>query len=111
MNTPSGLTVLALIMIKASAMAAGSVRFPKGFQWCVSTAAHQIEGNNIDSDFYKWEVEQPHRVITKELLPNPTADKILGNTTGPYVSQIIECPVIQRDQNPDPHQFNLHFFD
>ena len=29
--------------------------FPTNFQWCLSTAAHQIEGNNIDSDWWHWE--------------------------------------------------------
>ncbi len=29
--------------------------FPKSFRFCVSTAAHQIEGNNIHSDWWEWE--------------------------------------------------------
>jgi beta-glucosidase len=29
--------------------------FPKNFKWCVATAAHQIEGNNIHSDWWQWE--------------------------------------------------------
>ena len=29
--------------------------FPKGFKWCVATAAHQVEGNNSNSDWWAWE--------------------------------------------------------
>ncbi len=29
--------------------------FKQDFKWCVATAAHQIEGNNIHSDWWKWE--------------------------------------------------------
>lgn len=29
--------------------------FPEGFMWGVSTAGHQIEGNNLFSDWYEWE--------------------------------------------------------
>lgn len=29
--------------------------FPKDFQWCVATAGHQIEGDNINSDWWEWE--------------------------------------------------------
>lgn len=28
---------------------------PAGFRWCVSTAGHQIEGNNTASDWWAWE--------------------------------------------------------
>ena len=35
--------------------------FPENFKWCVATSAHQIEGNNIDSDW--WDFEQvPGRI-------------------------------------------------
>ncbi len=29
--------------------------FPKGFLWGTATAAHQVEGNNIHSDWWEWE--------------------------------------------------------
>ncbi len=31
------------------------LRFPKGFLWGAATAAHQIEGNNTNSDWWAWE--------------------------------------------------------
>ena len=34
----------------------GFISFPKGFLWGTSTAAHQIEGGNCNSDW--WEFEQ-----------------------------------------------------
>ena len=33
--------------------------FPSGFRWCVATAAHQIEGDNIHSDWWEWENRPP----------------------------------------------------
>lgn len=32
-----------------------TAQFPKGFQWCVATAAHQIEGYNTHSDYWQFE--------------------------------------------------------
>ncbi len=29
--------------------------FPKGFFWGAATSAHQVEGNNINSDWWEWE--------------------------------------------------------
>ena len=29
--------------------------FPEGFLWGAATAAHQVEGNNTDSDWWEWE--------------------------------------------------------
>ena len=32
-----------------------SIRFPKSFAWGTSTAAHQVEGNNTNNNWYLWE--------------------------------------------------------
>ncbi|MBL7665995.1 MAG: glycoside hydrolase family 1 protein [Bacteriovoracaceae bacterium] len=42
-----------ILFLLASLLHAQS--FPKNFKWCVATADHQIEGNDIHSDWWDWE--------------------------------------------------------
>jgi beta-glucosidase len=44
---------------KAARKAAPNPRFPEGFLWGASTAPHQIEGNNVASDLWYLEYQQP----------------------------------------------------
>jgi len=34
--------------------------FPADFKWGVATAAHQVEGNNINNDWWAWEQQEGH---------------------------------------------------
>ena len=38
-----------------------TIRFPPHFRWGVATAAHQVEGNNDNNDWWDWE-QQPGRI-------------------------------------------------
>jgi beta-glucosidase len=35
--------------------------FPSGFRWGTATSAHQVEGNNVQNDWWAWE-QQPGRI-------------------------------------------------
>jgi beta-glucosidase len=37
-------------------------QFPAGFLWGTATSAHQVEGNNLQNDWYAWE-QQPDRIL------------------------------------------------
>ena len=32
-------------------------QFPRSFAWGTATAAHQVEGNNINNNWYQWELQ------------------------------------------------------
>lgn len=44
-------TVATLLFVTQTSYA----HFPKSFKWCSATAAHQVEGNNIHSDWWEFE--------------------------------------------------------
>jgi beta-glucosidase len=49
----------------AATQRAPSRTFPKGFMWGAATAAHQIEGNNVNSDLWVLENVQPSLFRTR----------------------------------------------
>jgi beta-glucosidase len=52
---------LTLLNIQGSRADDGErVHFPPDFRWCVSTAAHQVEGYNSNSDWWDWEQTSGH---------------------------------------------------
>jgi beta-glucosidase len=53
----AGATALLGAAPRRPAAAAGS--FPKGFRWGAATAAHQVEGNNVNSDMWLLEHVKP----------------------------------------------------
>ncbi|MBN8881894.1 MAG: glycoside hydrolase family 1 protein, partial [Salana multivorans] len=42
-----------------------TIQFPADFLWGASTAAHQIEGNNLNSDWWQREVEPGSRLAER----------------------------------------------
>jgi beta-glucosidase len=45
-----------MVATMLSAMAADKKTFPKDFLWGTATSAHQVEGNNTNSDWWNWEI-------------------------------------------------------
>lgn len=43
-------------------MVKATFHFPRGFLWGTATAAYQVEGNNINSNWYAWE-QEPGKII------------------------------------------------
>lgn len=41
-------------------MPEATFHFPHDFRWGVATAAHQVEGNNTNNDWWAWEQQQGH---------------------------------------------------
>jgi beta-glucosidase len=63
----TGLTGVSLAAMAAPGMSASAHRglFPRGFRWGAASAAYQVEGNNINSDFWLLENVQPTQFVDR----------------------------------------------
>jgi beta-glucosidase len=64
----AGTAAVAAVVVGAPVFAARESKgkpFPKNFRWGVATAAHQIEGNNINSDFWLLENIKPTTFVER----------------------------------------------
>ena len=43
-------------------MAQATFQFPRGFLWGTATSSHQVEGNNLNNNWWAWEAE-PGRIV------------------------------------------------
>jgi beta-glucosidase len=55
----AGAALAAMPLTGAKAASAKAKSFPKGFIWGGATAGHQVEGNNVNSDFWVAETVKP----------------------------------------------------
>lgn len=106
-------TAAAAAAMPAFAQSRGTGTFPKGFLWGASTAGHQIEGNNVNSD--QWLMEN----VTPTITGARSADAVNSFEQWPadldVVKQIglnsyrfsLEWPRIE----PDEGQFSLAMLD
>ncbi len=49
------LSAVGTLSIGLSASSEEPKKFPQGFDWCVATAGHQIEGDDTNGDWWDWE--------------------------------------------------------
>ena len=91
-------------------MARATFTFPSGFLWGAATAAHQVEGNNLNNDWWAWEQQEGH-ILNGDPLLAPGSDGIngvnLANATllSSWLGKEVENPV---DENVYRAELNKH---
>ncbi len=62
------------------------LKFPEGFLWGAATAAHQIEGNNINSDWWAWEnsIKRHNQLIAQGKEPKEFASGLACDSYNRY---------------------------
>ena len=63
------------------------MKFPKGFLWGTATAAHQVEGGNINSDYW----------LMEHLPVSPFVEKS-GDACDQYHRYVEDCALLARIQ-------------
>jgi beta-glucosidase len=62
------------------------LKFPEGFLWGAGTSAHQIEGNNTNSEWWAWEnsVKRHNQLVAKGLNPKNFASDLACDSYNRY---------------------------
>src|SRR3990172_1680157 len=65
--------------------------FPEGFLWGTATSAHQIEGNNTNSDWWAWETGE------FKSRKNPPPSGIAGDSYNRYEEDLNLCRLLNNN--------------
>ncbi|HTL11238.1 MAG TPA: glycoside hydrolase family 1 protein [Bdellovibrionota bacterium] len=74
------------------------LKFPAGFRWCVATAAHQVEGYNVDSDWWAFE-QQPGSIKTGEV-SGPACD---------HWNRVVEDSLLMKSIGVGQYRFSVEW--
>ena len=57
------------------------IKFPQNFLWGAATSAYQVEGDNVNSDWWQWEKDTGRENSGKntEQAINPAADPVASS--------------------------------
>jgi beta-glucosidase len=83
------------------------LHFPKGFLWGSATAAHQIEGNNTNSNWWQWEHSQKRENALKSQGKNP-ADFYSGIACDSY-NRFEEDFALAKQLNQNAHRLSVEW--
>jgi beta-glucosidase len=97
----------------APALAARNRAFPKGFLWGAATAAHQVEGNNVNSDI--WALEH----VTPTVYAEPSGDAANSFELWPTDLDLVRTMGLNAYRfslewariEPEPGQFSIAMLD
>jgi beta-glucosidase len=88
----------ALSFFSSISFSVESYTFPEDFQWCVATAGHQIEGDNIHSDWWEWEQK-----------PGKIANGDRSGKAAYHMERLQEDVNIMKDLGVDTYRFSIEW--